>query len=143
MDPSLEHCKAVKCILKYLRRIKDILLVYEGSSFRVEGYTDSSFQSDVEDNKSNLGYVYILNRGAVYWKSSKQDTTIDLTIEVKYIATVEATKEEVWMKKFLIDLRVVPGSEEPIFLYCDNNGAMAQTKEPRSRQKCFEEVLPY
>ena len=42
-DPSLEHWKAVKCILKYLRRTKDLLLVYGGSSFMIEGYTDSSF----------------------------------------------------------------------------------------------------
>ena len=37
------------------------------------------------------------------------------------------------MKKFITDLGVVPGSEEPISLYCDNNGP--QTKEPRSHQK--------
>ncbi|URE14807.1 hypothetical protein MUK42_36055 [Musa troglodytarum] len=46
-DPGLEHWIAVKGILKYLRIIKDLLLVYGGSSFRVKGYTDSSFQSDV------------------------------------------------------------------------------------------------
>ena len=28
VDPGLEHWKAVKCILKYLRRTKDLLLVY-------------------------------------------------------------------------------------------------------------------
>ena len=70
-DPGLEHWKAVKCILKYLRRTKDLLLVNGGSSLKVEGYTDSSFQSDVDDSKSNSGYVYTLNGGAVCWKSSK------------------------------------------------------------------------
>ena len=39
------------------------------------------------------------------------------------------------MKKFITDLGVVSGSEEPISLYCDNNGAIAQAKEPRSHQK--------
>ena len=43
VDPSLEHWKAVKCILMYLRRTKDLLLLYGGSSLRVEGYTDLSF----------------------------------------------------------------------------------------------------
>ena len=42
-DPGLEHWKAVKCILKYLRRTKDLLQVYRGSSLKVEGYTDLSF----------------------------------------------------------------------------------------------------
>ena len=57
-----------------------------------------SFQSDVNDSKPNLGYVYILNGGVVYWKSSKKDTTADSTIEAEYIATIEAVKEGVWMK---------------------------------------------
>ena len=39
------------------------------------------------------------------------------------------------MKKFITDLGVVPDSDEPISLYCDNNGAIAQAKEPRSHQK--------
>ena len=39
------------------------------------------------------------------------------------------------MKKFITELGVVPGSEESISLYCDNNGAIAQAKEPRSHQK--------
>ena len=65
VDPGLEHKKVVKYILKYLRRTNDLLLVYGGSSLRVEGYMDSSFQSDVDDNKSNSGYVYTLNRGAM------------------------------------------------------------------------------
>ncbi|MUG03521.1 Ty1/Copia family ribonuclease HI [Bacillus tequilensis] len=91
----MEHWKAVKCILKYLRRTKDLLLVYGGSSLRVEGYTDSSFQSDVDDSKSNSGYVYTLNGGAVCWKSSKQDTTADSTTEAEYIAASDVAKEGV------------------------------------------------
>ena len=134
-DPGLEHWKAVKCILKYLRRTKDLLLVYGGNSLKVEGYTDSSFQSDVDDSKSNSGYVYTLNGGAVCWKSSKQDTTADSTTEAEYIVASDAAKEGVWLKKFITDLGVVPDSEEPISLYCDNNGAIAQAKEPRSHQK--------
>ena len=42
-DPGLEHWKAVKCILKYLRRTKNLLLVYIGDDLKLEGYTDSSF----------------------------------------------------------------------------------------------------
>ena len=60
-DPSLEHWKAVKYILKYLRRTKDLLLIYGGGNIKVEGYIDSSFQSDVDNSKSNSGYVFTLN----------------------------------------------------------------------------------
>ena len=39
------------------------------------------------------------------------------------------------MKKFITNLGVMPGNEESIPLYCDNNGEIAQAKEPRSHQK--------
>ncbi|URD85208.1 Adenylate isopentenyltransferase 5, chloroplastic [Musa troglodytarum] len=58
----LSHYKVIKCILKYLRKTNDLLLVYERSSLRVEGYTDLSFQSDVDDIKSNSGHVRNLLR---------------------------------------------------------------------------------
>ena len=142
-DPGLEHQKTVKYILKYLRRIKDLLLVYGDSSLKVEGYTDSSFQSDIDDSKLNSVYMYTLNGGAVCWKSSKQDTITDSTTKVEYITVGKAVKEGVWMKKFITDLGVMPSNEESIPLYYDNNGAIAQAKEPKYHQKCFDEVPTY
>ena len=69
------------------------------------------------------------------WKSSKQETTADSTTEAEYIAASEAAKEAVWIKKFVTELGVVPSIIDPIPLYCDNNGAIAQAKEPRSHQR--------
>ncbi|KAI5397676.1 hypothetical protein KIW84_063483 [Lathyrus oleraceus] len=68
-------------------------------------------------------------------KSSKQDTVVDSTIEAEYIAASSATKEVVWIKKFISELGIVPSIVDPIGLYCDNNGAIAQAKEPRSHQR--------
>ena len=39
------------------------------------------------------------------------------------------------MKKFVHELGVVPSSTSPIPLLCDNNGAIAQAKEPRAHSK--------
>ena len=65
----------------------------------------------------------------------KQDTVADSTIEVEYIAASEAAKEAVWIRKFITELGVVPSIADPIELYCDNNGAIAQAKEPLSHQR--------
>ena len=73
-----------------------------------------------------------MNGGAVSWKSSKQDTVADSTTESEYIAASEAVKEAVWIKKIITELRVVPSILDPIGLHCDNNGAIAQAKKPRS-----------
>ena len=39
------------------------------------------------------------------------------------------------MKKFITNLGVIPTISNPIPILCDNNGAIAQAKEPRSHQK--------
>ena len=47
----------------------------------------------------------------------------------------EAAKEAVWIKKFVTGLGVIPSISNPVDLYCDNNGGIAQAKEPRSHQR--------
>ena len=93
----------MKTILKYLRRTKDQFLVYGGedNGLVVTGYTDASFQTCIDDFRSQSGYVFCLNGGAVIWKSSKQPTVADSTTEAEYIAASEAAKEAVWVKKFV------------------------------------------
>ncbi|KAL0453567.1 UNVERIFIED_CONTAM: hypothetical protein Slati_1334800 [Sesamum latifolium] len=79
------HWGAVKSILKYLKRTKDMFLIYDGGELILEGYSDASFQSDDDDAKSQSSFVFKLNGGVVAWKSSKQDTTADSTMEAEYI----------------------------------------------------------
>ena len=136
-DPGESHWTAVKNILKYMRRSKDMFLVYGGleDDLVVNGYTDASFQSDKDDFRSQSGYVFCLNGGAISWNSSKQSTVTNSTTEAEYIAASDAAKEAVWIKKFITDLEVVPSITNPVDVYCDNNGAIAQAKEPRSHQR--------
>ncbi|KAK8669905.1 hypothetical protein V6N13_104673 [Hibiscus sabdariffa] len=135
-NPGEGHWTAVKNILKYLRRTKDVFIVYGGEEeLRIKGYTDASFQTDKDDSQSQSGFVFCLNGGAVSWKSSKQDTIADSTTEAEYIAASEAAKEVVWIKKFITGLGVIPSISDVVDLYCDNNGAIAQAKEPRSHQR--------
>ncbi|KAL0402137.1 UNVERIFIED_CONTAM: Retrovirus-related Pol polyprotein from transposon RE2 [Sesamum latifolium] len=76
------HWSAVKSILKYLKRTKDMFLIYGGGELILEGYSDASFQSDDDDAKSQSGFVFKLN-----------------------------------------------------VIFCDDNGAIAQAKEPRSHHR--------
>ncbi|KAK8506813.1 hypothetical protein V6N12_000384 [Hibiscus sabdariffa] len=135
-NPGEGHWITVKNILKYLRRTKDVFLVYGGEEeLGIKDYTDASFQTDKDDSRSQPGFVFCLNRGAVTWKSSKQDTIADSTTEAEYIAASKATKEAVWIKKFISELGVVPSISDVVGLYCDNNGVIVQAKEPRSHQR--------
>ena len=47
------HSTTVKNILKYLKRTKDLFLIYGGDEkLVVKGYTDASFQTDTDDTVS-------------------------------------------------------------------------------------------
>ncbi|GJS90012.1 hypothetical protein Tco_0772648, partial [Tanacetum coccineum] len=59
---------AVKTILKYLRNIKDMILVYDGNpkaELKVDCYCNAGFKTNRDDIKSQTGYISVLNRGAV------------------------------------------------------------------------------
>nr|GFA21487.1 hypothetical protein [Tanacetum cinerariifolium] len=47
----------------------------------------------------------------------------------EYIAAFGASKEAVWVRKFIFGLGVVPIIEEPISMYCDNTRAIAIANE--------------
>ena len=135
-DPGMEHWTAVKNILKYLKRTKDMFLCYGGDQeLVVTSYTDASWNTDPDDSKSQSGYVFILNGAAVSWSSSKQCTVAKSSTESEYIAASEASSEAVWMKRFIVELGVVPSALDPLVIYCDNMGAIANAQEPRSHKK--------
>ncbi|KAL0405357.1 UNVERIFIED_CONTAM: Retrovirus-related Pol polyprotein from transposon TNT 1-94 [Sesamum latifolium] len=89
------HWSMVNTILKYLKRTKDVFLIYDRGELILEGNSDASFQSDDDDAKSQSDFVFKFNDGVVAWKSSKQATTTDSTTEAEYIAASEAAKEDV------------------------------------------------
>ena len=73
--------------------------------------------------------------GAITWRSVKQFCIADSTIEAEYVSAYEVAKEAIWLKKFLSDLGVVRIEQVPIILFCDNSGAVAQSKDPRNHKK--------
>ena len=111
------------------------MLVYRCEDLIPIGYTDLDFQSDLDFKKSTSSCVFTLGGGAISSRSVKQSCIVDSTMEDEYVATCEAAKEDVWLKKFLYDLGVMRTEQVPITLFCDNSGAVAQSKDPRNYKK--------
>ena len=79
-NPGKAHWIAVKNILKYLRRTKEWFLVLGGSDdLKVRGYSDAGFQTDRDNYRSQSGWVFTLNGGAVVGLMSKSITIIGKT----------------------------------------------------------------
>ncbi|WCJ31500.1 hypothetical protein M5689_012991 [Euphorbia peplus] len=77
-----------------------MFLVYGGGEYQVEGCTDASYEIDVDDFKSQYGFVFIVNGGA-----------LGKRLEKLYGLSGE--------------LGVVPDIVNPITLYCESTGAIA------------------
>ena len=93
-NSGVDHWTTVKNILKYLKRTKDTFLVYGGEKeLVVNSYVDASFDTDLDDSKSQTGYIFLLNGGAVSWCSSKQSVVAGSTCEAEYIIASEAANE--------------------------------------------------
>lgn len=66
-----DHWTTVKCILKYLRRTRDYMLIYGSDELIPVGYTASDFMSNNDSKKFAFGYVFMLGGGAISWRSFK------------------------------------------------------------------------
>lgn len=73
--------------------------------------------------------------GAISWRSVKQHCTVDFTTEAEYIVACEEAKKGVWLRKFLLELGVVPSIQSLIIFYCDNNGVVANARESRCHKR--------
>nr|GEV90827.1 putative retrotransposon Ty1-copia subclass protein [Tanacetum cinerariifolium] len=59
---------------------------------RVSCYTDAGYLTVADDIKSQTGYVFVLNGGAVDWKIAKESIFATSSAEAKYIAAFDASK---------------------------------------------------
>ena len=80
-NPSENHWKVVKIILKYLRNTKDQWLIYGESNLKLVGFIDSSFQSDHDDSC----WVSIIQQKVIFkiLKINKSIALSNKTIELE------------------------------------------------------------
>ncbi|CAM8893350.1 unnamed protein product [Rhodiola kirilowii] len=59
-NPSTHHWEAMRRVLKYLRGTMNYGFVYVGFPSVLEGYTDASWITNLEDHSSTSGWVFLL-----------------------------------------------------------------------------------
>ena len=72
------------------------------------------------------GYIFHLGSRAISWASKKQPIVTISSIEVEHVAATIAPCQEVSLQRVLKELQ--QGQEEPTPVYCDNNSAIALSK---------------
>jgi len=64
-NPSTQHWQALKRVLKYLKGTINYGLTYVGCPSVLEGYSDASWITNIEDHSSTSGWVFLLGGGAI------------------------------------------------------------------------------
>ena len=91
-DPGMDYWRAANKVLRYLQRTKDVMLTYRRSDLlEVVGYADADYAGCADDLKSTSGFVFMLARGAISWKSVKQTIIASSTMQAKYVACYKKT----------------------------------------------------
>jgi len=125
-EPGMVHWEAVKRIYRYLAGTKGLALMFGAGKKGLEGYTDADGASQ-EHHHMISGFAYILDGGAVSWMSKKQELVTLSMAEAEYVAATHAVKEGVWLRRFVKE--VFQPLANPTILYCDNQAAIALTKD--------------
>ncbi|KAK3006921.1 hypothetical protein RJ639_016776 [Escallonia herrerae] len=81
-----------------------IMFDHDGAKGEVSGFVDSDYAGDLDSRRSTTGYIFIFYGGSICWKSLLQSTTTLSTTEAEYMASTEAAKEALWLKRLIEEL---------------------------------------
>ena len=128
-DHGKHHWLALKWTLRYLKGAKKYGILYRGNEElkgeALVGYCDSDLTGNIDNMKSQTGYIFTLFGGAISWKSTLQSVVALSTTEAEYMAITAAVKESFWLRgiagEFGVEQRTIP-------IGCDNSGAISLAK---------------
>ncbi|GJR67056.1 hypothetical protein Tco_0013121 [Tanacetum coccineum] len=97
---------AVRCTRPDVAFAQNITSRFQQNPGEIDCYCNAGFEIDIDDMRSQMGYVFILNGR-------------------------RTEMEAVWIRKFILGLGIVPIINEPIKMFCDNSAALHFANKPR------------
>ena len=132
-----DHWEVLKWIFRYLSGSSKLCLNFGDSKLVLEGFVDADWAGDLDGRKSTSEYLFTFAGGAVSWQSRLQKCVALSTIEAKYIVANEASKEMLWLKRFIQELGL---KQDRYVVNCDSQSAIDLSKNSmyHSRLKHIE-----
>lgn len=128
-NPLDVHFKAIKRILRYLYGTLDHGLHFtKNSKLLLEGFSDASWGSDINDHRSTSGYCVFLGRSLISWSSRKQKVVSRSTAEAEYRSLTHVIAEMIWIQSLLTELGV--SLRGKALVWCDSSAAVAVAGNP-------------
>ena len=129
-NPQRSHYQAVMRIFRYLAGTLDLALCFgnHDGPLVLEGYGDADYAGDITDRKSRTSTVLLLNGAPISWCSGKQNCVATSTTKSEYIAAGSTTKDIIWHRRLLSNLRFEQSKATRLF--SDNQSAIRLVHNP-------------
>ena len=157
-NPKMSHEKAVKRIIRYLKRTKDegITMVVDQQK-GIECFVDANFAGDyVKETSTNARdclsrTVYVIKYAGcpISWISKLPSTIALSTTEAEYIALSTAAREVIYLMNLVDEMRshgIEFGMQQPKIrcrIFEDNAGAIELAKLPKLRPRTKHIAIQY
>ncbi|KAH0635416.1 hypothetical protein KY289_035331 [Solanum tuberosum] len=115
-NPTLDHWKAMKRILRYLK-----------------GSLTHGWAADPDGRRSHHGFDVYYGPNLISWSSRKQKVVARSITEAEYHAIVFAASEVSWIASLIKELQL-PCPRPPV-IFCDNISAIYLTSNPVFHQR--------
>jgi hypothetical protein len=126
--------------MHYLIGTMDYRIHYSGYPAVLEGYSDASWISDVDELYAMSGNVFTLGGVAVSWRSCKQTILTRSTMEAELAALDIATMEADWLRELLMDLPIVEKPLPIILMNYDNQMVIVKVHNSKDNMKLSRHI---
>jgi hypothetical protein len=141
-QPTTAHLKAAKKLLSYLYSTQELAIQYCSTlDTTPEGYTDSDFAGCKTTARSTYGYLFLVGKGPISWKSKRASTVAYSTLEAEFTGLIEGNREALWLRGLYSEIqRPIQG---PTPLQGDNKGAIDTAYNPKHHSRTKHTLLKY
>ncbi|CAA9998103.1 unnamed protein product, partial [Nesidiocoris tenuis] len=126
---TIEHWNTAKRVLRYLKKTPTHGLMFRKTGKQLQGFTDADWGNCPDDRRSYTGYFLTLGGAAITWQARKQSTIALSSVEAEYMALTEASKEAVYRRQLLRELKLLDDSNATL-IHNDNQGSQLLAKNP-------------
>ena len=133
-EPTKHNWVGVKTVLRYLNGTRNLRLFYSKNQDPILlGYTDAGYLSDLHNDRSQTGFVFLQGGTTISWKSSKQTLVSTSTNHSEIIALYEASS------KCFVGIGAL---ETPTIIFEDNSACVTQMESGYIKSNMTKHIIP-
>jgi hypothetical protein len=122
------HWQAVKSIFRYLRKTRQMKLMFREALKSLKNYTNSNWAEDQDIRRSISEYAFNVDSDVISWFSKRQLIVTLSICEIEYTRQILIAKKVIWLRNLMIQLTCDVEYSQTIMIYENNQNAIALIK---------------